>query len=155
MCVDSAWGTAAEQETKLGSFHCLGLSEAILHNPFEPLHSVALKLLFFLLWTEDCLHERLASWRWCSEVHALSGAKDDIACLNLKDRSVQLKFLPEFLARSVWEIPLWWLAALVKSLSTMFCNSQGWPWLCDLPGVLFALLFQTLYFIMYLYVIHC
>ena len=80
---------AVRQPRRILSWDLFVVLDALRRPPFEPLHSVPFKFLTvktaFLL--------SLAPGRRRSEIHALSGAKHDIAFL--KDKSIQLKFLPE------------------------------------------------------------
>ena len=62
--------------------------------PFEQLHSVSFR--FFSMKTAFLLFLELEQQR--SEVHALSGAKHDTGFW--KDKSIQIEFLPEFLAKN-------------------------------------------------------
>ena len=84
----------ARQPRRIPSWDLFVVLDALRRPPFEPLHSVSFK--FLTMKTAFLLS--LASGRRRSEIHALSGAKHDIAFL--KDKSIQLKFLPEFLAKN-------------------------------------------------------
>ena len=84
----------AQQPRRTPSWDLFVVLDAMRRPPFEPLHSASFK--FLTMKTSFLLP--LASGRRRSEIHTLRGAKQDIPFL--KDKSIQLKFLPEFLAKS-------------------------------------------------------
>ena len=97
-------------------------------TPFEPLSSCSLK---YLSWKTAFLIA-LASGRRCSEVSHLSGLPADI--LWLKDGSVVLHFLPEFLAKNQTpgsSSP----SVVIKPLSSILCPDDEDRFLCPVRSL--------------------
>ena len=122
----------ARQPCRTPSWDLFVVLDALRRPPFEPLHSVSFK--FLTMKTAFLLS--LASGRRRSEIHALSGAKHDIAFL--KDKSIQPKFLPEFLAENQCQgdpSPL----VLVRSLSAILSRDDQDRLICPVRCLCFYL----------------